>query len=280
MHNLLILGSGRSGTSMVAGLFRHAGVNYGGTLLQPTVANPTGYWEAHEVNHLNNHILQRHFRHRLTRHLPDCIYPSAHKHFRALWLAAPARLSRRPTLPRHVAQIQAIVHQTPFCLKDPRFNNTLPDWVPHLPENTRFLVVFRDAFRTVRSILRDGREHYTPPLRVTPRWATLQWMRGYERLLQWSTKIGARANWMFISYDDVASLSAIAIIEAFAATPVDSSEIDPRYSRTSATSTQNDQIPIRYQARCQSLLSDLAHQASLDRKRLENGLFVPIATTH
>jgi hypothetical protein len=50
MYNLIVLGSGRSGTSMATGLFSQAGYFMGDNLYKPTVANPKGFFENEDIN--------------------------------------------------------------------------------------------------------------------------------------------------------------------------------------------------------------------------------------
>ena len=60
MRNLIILGSGRSGTSAVAGLFRNVpGVFYGYETLAPSPGNERGYYECEVVNAINNLLIRQ-----------------------------------------------------------------------------------------------------------------------------------------------------------------------------------------------------------------------------
>ena len=47
--DLFITGSGRSGTSMVAGLFRATGAFMGQHLVKPRISNPLGFFEDAEI---------------------------------------------------------------------------------------------------------------------------------------------------------------------------------------------------------------------------------------
>ena len=49
----LILGSGRSGTSMLAGTLSAAGYYIGDCLIEANEANPKGFFEDYEVNAIN-----------------------------------------------------------------------------------------------------------------------------------------------------------------------------------------------------------------------------------
>src|SRR5262249_31431903 len=57
MRNCLILGSGRSGTSMLAGTLGQAGYYRGEHLVPADEANPKGYFEDDEINAINEELL-------------------------------------------------------------------------------------------------------------------------------------------------------------------------------------------------------------------------------
>ena len=57
MHNVIILGSGRSGTSMIAGALTKAGYYIGDNPYPPRKTNPKGFFETREVNHVNEILL-------------------------------------------------------------------------------------------------------------------------------------------------------------------------------------------------------------------------------
>ena len=59
MKNVIVLGSGRSGTSMLAGMFRSAGYFMGTDYITPRDSNPKGFFEGREVNDINEKLLQR-----------------------------------------------------------------------------------------------------------------------------------------------------------------------------------------------------------------------------
>ena len=55
-NNIIILGSGRSGTSMVAGLFRNCGYYMGDNYILPRESNPKGFFEDSEINNIQRII--------------------------------------------------------------------------------------------------------------------------------------------------------------------------------------------------------------------------------
>src|SRR5215471_14327363 len=113
-RNCLILGSGRSGTSMLAGSLRSAGYYMGEHLIPADAANPKGYFEDDEINDINEALLAP-----LTpsRSRPACGWR---------WLAAVPVGTPIPCPPEITERIKAQTDQSPFCFKDPRFCYTLP----------------------------------------------------------------------------------------------------------------------------------------------------------
>lgn len=238
MNNLIILGSGRSGTSAVAGLFRNVkDVFYGYDVLAPTDGNTTGYFEDEVVNAVNNVLLRQMTRVSILDVLPEWLvsrvenrFPWTHRDTRSLWLALP-----RHSLPRGASYDLAhlmgrIVRHQPFCLKDPRFGFTLPMWRPYLPEDVLFLVVFRNPADTIRSILRDATELYgNRPLPITERWATDHWKLMYESILAQRAQDKNKAAWLFVEFPVALSQTCLPAVEDFCDCSVDSSHIrNPR----------------------------------------------------
>ena len=64
MKNVLILGSGRSGTSMVAGTLSKAGYFMGERLYKPRESNPKGFFEDPEINGINEALIAKVVPHR------------------------------------------------------------------------------------------------------------------------------------------------------------------------------------------------------------------------
>lgn len=257
MHNVIILGSGRSGTSMVAGLFRHNGAFQGKELLAPTISNPLGYYEDKHLNLLNNALIERMLRWPTLNRLRTRISWPAHTDPRCYWLAAPRWLRKSPLTAEQQEQMTWYTAQQPFCYKDPRFNVTLHLWEPFLPPDTRYLVIFREPDKTVDSILRDAQELYRPPLPLTEKWGYIMWHRTYERLLH---RYGGHPHWMFIHYGQVQSLEAIPAMEAFVDARLDAANINPAISRSQLRTNQSLAIA----RRCDDLYDLLCLRAECD----------------
>jgi hypothetical protein len=258
MYNLLVMGSGRSGTSMATALFRNSGYFFGDSLIPPGPANPFGYYEDKGLNHLNTLIISRLlFAHTLSRCSPKLLHP-VHRQYLAAWMAAPAVLIPRRPMPEQEESIRHYLERTPFCFKDPRFNVTLPVWRPYLPEDTRFLVVFREPDRTVDSILRVASVEYQPPLPVTPRWAYLHWARNYGRILD---RFADDENWLFVDYNSIVERRSLPAIRSFSEAEVDASELDPSV-RLSQPSQRFNRL--REARRCYRVHERLRERAARD----------------
>src|SRR5215218_3651940 len=110
MRDCVVVGCGRSGTSLAAGLLARAGYNCGKDLLPPDEGGPAGFFESRGVNAINEAVL------------PPEVKPTA-----------PAELRV------HMAQA---LPAPPYCCKDPRFAYTLEAWGP-LFAGALFVCVFR-----------------------------------------------------------------------------------------------------------------------------------------
>jgi hypothetical protein len=227
VRNLLILGSGRSGTSMTAALFREGGAYQGENAHVVRAANPYGFYEDPEINRLNDRVLLRMLASGWRRPLWR-IGSAVHRHPNALWLAAPRALRRVPLAPDWVEAMRKHLSRQPICLKDPRWGLTLPLWRPYLPPDTRFLVVFRDPDTTVDSMLREARETYRPPIPLTARFAYASWFRMYRRLLR---DLSREGEWLFVRYEQILCEEALPALEAFAETRLCTTQIDAAVSR-------------------------------------------------
>jgi hypothetical protein len=229
VRNVLVLGSGRSGTSAVAACFRNSGAYLGSDLIPSGSANPTGYYEDYGVNRLNNLLIHRILYPAHTFRLLHRLRIPAHRDWRAYWLAAPRRTRAvRPTRAARL-EMRRFLAKQPYVLKDPRFSVTLPSWRLLMETEARYLAVFRDPMKTADSILRHAEENYSPPLDVDLSWALTSWLRTYRRVLGWSERWG---EWLFLDAADVLAGRATDTLNSFAETELDFSHIDPRVSRS------------------------------------------------
>jgi len=137
-YGLLVLGSHRCGTSMLAGLLALHGAFMGQTL-PPGKNNPKGYWENIGINEVNENMLA-HLR--VSWDWPFILPPGWQKR-----LAFFAPLQARACAP--------FQEQTLWAVKDPRLCRLLPLWLPLFspPEKKlRAVVVFRHPESACRSL--------------------------------------------------------------------------------------------------------------------------------
>lgn len=256
MRNCIILGSGRSGTSMVAGTLAHAGYYMGDTLLPPTVGNPKGYFEAREVEAVNDALIRTMLtptpRERWLAWLhpipqqPD--FEALEPWVKAHWLALvpPGRIPQRKLI--YKAEIERLVAQTPFCFKDPRFCYTLPAWRPFL-RDTVFICVFREPAVTVASILKElSTESYLQGLSMTPAQVYQMWTYSYRHVLELHRHQG---DWLFLHYHQALTAEGLARIEACLNIRVDTDFPDARLQRSRSDLSAPPPAQRVYQQLCQ-----------------------------
>jgi len=135
---LLVLGSHRCGTSMLAGLFALHGAFMGQTL-PPGRNNPKGYWEHVGINEANENML-------------------AHLQISWDWpFMLPPRWQERlaPLAPLRVQAVMSFQDQQLWAMKDPRLCRLLPLWrslFSEMGKKLRAVVVFRHPEGACRSL--------------------------------------------------------------------------------------------------------------------------------
>jgi glycosyltransferase involved in cell wall biosynthesis/SAM-dependent methyltransferase len=217
MKNLIILGSGRSGTSLCAGLFAEAGYSFGGVPYPARESNPKGFFETHAVNGVNEEllasILPRHPRYAAGQRWLCEVPPGALPE-------ASAELDRR------MARLTA---RAPWCFKDPRFVHTLPAWRPHT-EGALHLCVFRDPAITAESIVREcRREPYLADVSMSFERALSAWTSMYRPVLERHRHAG---EWQFVHYEQLFTGEGLERLARSSGSPVSVAFPDARLART------------------------------------------------
>ena len=243
--NILVMGCGRSGTSMLAGLFAKSGYFMGDNLHPGRVSNPKGFFEDPEINTINEYILFGAAMARVkigkielfkSRPLPN------HR-----WLA---QIKLNPLLisnPDIEDRIKKIVDRAPYCLKDPRFSYTLPVWRPFL-SNHVFLCIFREPEATARSMVkevRDVRREQGYLNYINYRQALSVWTCMYTHIVKVHRRDG---DWLFVHYNQVLNGEVFNKIETFTCTSIDRSFPDPLLRRSKVFRPTWNPIPRRLYA--------------------------------
>lgn len=245
MKNCIILGSGRSGTSLAAGVLGNAGYFMGERMMKPTESNPKGYFESFDIQNINESII-------------STVIPSRPKGFAGSffpfrpgrsqrWLAR-VKLDAVLTCPDRIRErIEYLTDQQPFCFKDPRFCYTLPVWRPYL-RNTVYICVFRDPAVTAASILKDCRTApYMKNLFMNFSRALKVWELMYLHILSIHRHEGS---WLFLHYDQVLNEDGLDRIEKHLEAKTDSSFPDKSLKRSSSMGKVSYEVEKIYNELC------------------------------
>ncbi|HVS08891.1 MAG TPA: glycosyltransferase [Planctomycetota bacterium] len=205
-RSVLVLGSGRSGTSMLAGTLARAGWYVGEDPYPARDSNPKGFFETEEVNGINEALL--------AQALP------AHPRFGPMqrWLAEASGPLAFELTPELRARMARLAERRPFAFKDPRFSYTLPVW-REVAGELACLCIFREPAATAESIVREcAREEYLRDLTMDFERAARVWAAMYRSVLEQRSRGG---DWLFLHYDQLFEPEGIARLEAFLGSCVD-----------------------------------------------------------
>jgi len=247
MRNALVLGSGRSGTSLLAGLLHKNSYFAGENLWPPTVSNPLGYFEDVEINRINEDLLAKVVPWRPPG-VVGALWPTHRDRprYTQRWLAM---LPTGTAIPSDFALDARMVHQTsrrPYLFKDPRFCYTLPAWAPHLAADTLFLCVFREPQRTVDSIIKIIRtERYLRDLTLNAQGAYQYWEAAYRSVLYQKGKLGGE--WLFLHYDEILEGRSHSILEEQLEASVDRGMLRADLKRSMAAGDTSPSAAALYQ---------------------------------
>ena len=194
-RDCVILGCGRSGTSLTAGLLVSAGYDPGARLLPPDDANPRGFFEDRGVNDVNEELLP-----------PDVVVPE------------------RPQL---APAMRATLSGSPWCRKDPRFAFTLDAWCPLFHGALR-VCVFRDPADAAASLLAHTANG---TLGLTHATALDLWHATYRRILD---RHANHDDWLFLGYEQLLDGAGLARLSAAVHVPLDRGFVDRALNRTTA----------------------------------------------
>jgi len=236
MRNCLILGFGRSGTSLMGGLLYHSGYFLGNHLHPARETNPKGFFEDVVINRINEQILDGFDYNKLNSDYPVFNKPyspySPRRGHRWLTLIKPGTsiACNDDTILDQVRK--AIALKQPFAYKDPRFSYTLPVWQQFLPEDTRFICMFRNPASVIRSVIKEcNTVEYLKDFYIDEELAYQVWHNSYRHLLD-SLTSGLREKMLFVSYEDLVEGKCQEAISAFLDVPLKSDFIEPSLNRT------------------------------------------------
>lgn len=238
MKNCIILGSGRSGTSMAMGVLAKTGYFMGGKLYPANETNPKGQFEDRDVNHINEELLSQILPVRPSGILGELFFKSRPV-FRQRWLARVPLDTHVPSPSGIEKQIKVLTNRRPFCFKDPRFSYTLPVWRPFI-KNVVFICVFRHPGITVTSILNECKQkEYLKSLSLNSFRAFQVWGLMYTHILRTHRSQGG--DWLFLHYNQFFDGTAFGKLEKTLGVKVDRDFTEAGISH----SEKRDKVPSR-----------------------------------
>jgi len=222
MRNCLIFGSGRCGTSALAGALAKSGVFTGLHPVGATSQMPQGYWEDHGVCCWNNDLLKQ-----------VCDFKGI--------LVAPIPLEAREKMPLarfpDLMAVRRYFWFQPYAFKDPRFSFTYPAWKPFFVQPHVNIVLFRKPSDFVDSALRLRADH---PVIAQERSALEQmWLNTYEHVLA-----NDDGTFCYIETDELIDGSILPFLETLLSYTIKRDFIQPKMAHiTRGKMTANDLWP-------------------------------------
>lgn len=215
--SVVVMGCGRSGTSLATGLFADAGWYVGDAPYEGRAANPKGFFETKEINGINEYLLSP----RVTNQAP--LGPMQH------WLALAPDPIEFEVDGALRARMDRLAARAPFAFKDPRFCYTLDAWRPSLGE-AKFVCVFREPAITAASILTEcASAEYLRDVEIDHERAVEIWDAMYRRVLDDHAGTG---DWLFVHFDELLTPEGVARVERFAGAPLAADFPEARFKRS------------------------------------------------
>jgi GT2 family glycosyltransferase len=216
-RSVVVLGAGRSGTSMLAGTLAHSGWFAGGETYPGRDSNPKGFFETREINGINEYLLA------------GVQKPEDKLGDWQRWLMR-VPVGTRFELPEDLAaRVRALAGRRPFAFKDPRLCATFGAWTPHLGDFAR-LVVFREPQRTAHSTLEEiARQPYLAGVELGYRGALELWTSMHRHLLETHA---AEGDWLFVHAAQMFTPAGLERLESFLGAPVARDFPEPALQRS------------------------------------------------
>lgn len=208
---VIILGCGRSGTSLLTSLIIK---NYEFTGKNPISTmnkyNPHGYFEDIDINNLNDQIISE----------SGLALPLEENSIRyGGWLSKCNSDTVWKASADSIKEIKKHTEKKLFCYKDPRFSYTFPIWREIISKDVKFLVAVRQPGKNANSIVDfpSSRE-----LNLTFEDALEIWHAMYSNILKY-----AGNNFLYIHYEDLVA-KKLERIEKFLGIKADGAMIDAK----------------------------------------------------
>jgi sulfotransferase family protein len=249
-RSCFILGCGRSGTSLTAGLFARVGYFMGDELYPPDEGNPRGYFEAREINAINEGLLAQILpapRRSLVDKLMKRAKPATQWY---RWLGELDVNQQIPLDNRLATRIETQVARRPFCFKDPRFCYTLDAWRKLAPE-AAIVCAFRHPEASASSIEREAARSKIrlDGIAVSHERALRIWRATYRYVLD--VHLPAGGDWLFVHYEQLIDGSLYRRLEELTAAKINRDFADPKLRRSLTPGTIRPEDAELYQRLCE-----------------------------
>ena len=251
MDNCLILGCGRSGTSLMAGILNEAGYYNGDNLYNARYSNPMGFYENWEINSINEAILNTYITKtlKIKRKITNksTIDSPCRGHFWLFRIDPQVKISYRNK--KIIKRISSLVLHQPFAFKDPRFSYTVSVWKDYLPVNTKFVVVFRDPSITANSIVKECKSaEYLSNMYIDYNLALQSWASIYLHIMK--NYLLDKDSYIFIHYEQILSTAALPKLSKFLDTSLTDNFVDKNLRRSVKKEQYIDSITQLYKKLC------------------------------
>jgi len=232
MNNIIILGTGRSGTSMTAGLFSGGDYFMGDRINKPNETNPKGQFEDYHINQLNENLIDKVVNSRPEGWIGDTFF-SCRPRKDQKWLS----ILKKPVdfvklNDQQIHKIQYYASKSPFCYKDPRFSYSLPIWLPYLT-NTKYIIVFRHPSLTINSMLvQKQRVTHLSDFKFDRSYLYKVYESMYSHILNVILPSLNTCDYLIVNYDQLFENQNLDKIAAFSEYEIDRSFPDPAIKKS------------------------------------------------
>ena len=212
MKNCLVMGFGRSGTSLMGGILHQAGYYMGDNLYPPRHSNPMGFFENDFINGINEQILEKYDHSKLNQDYPkfDKPWSPYRPYYGHRWLTFidPETVIDQVD-PSIEEKIKIAVSKPCFAYKDPRFDYTLPVWNKYLDDDVILICMFRQPDITVESVIKEcATAEYLAQFHIDRDLAYSLWCNSYTHLLRHMEQLDEK-RFVFIHYQQLLDKEAL-----------------------------------------------------------------------
>lgn len=253
MKKCLIMGFGRSGTSLMAGMLFNAGYFLGDNLYPPRESNPTGFFENDLINGINESILEPFdYFQGIQSDDPVTLLNSPYKpEYGQRWLSY---LPPGTSIINHTLEVEKKIQKSlsanNFAYKDPRFNYTLPVWKKFLSNDVQIICLIRQPEIVAESVLKDCQTaDYLAHFFITRALVYELWRNSYSHFLK-NLQGFDRSRVIFIHYEQLLLGRVIDLLSEILEVQLDPSFIIPSLNRSKSTGQIPEEVKSLYNKLC------------------------------